>query len=318
MKKHIFGILSTYCIIFFLAGCKTGNVSQSLPPETTVKSFPQFLKEGHRGASGLEPENTIPAMIKAIEEGANVIEMDIHITKDNQVVVSHDHRINRSITLMQNGEEPLEDEKTKDILYQMNYSDILKYDVGTKFYSRFPERKNTKAHIPLLGELIDSVDKFTSKNKYPNVIYNIEIKATEGQDGYFQPEPTEFIDLVMQVIKQKNLAYNRFYLQSFDIRLLQKIKEKYPMVITGFLIGDKEKSIEENINQLGFTPQIYSPNYRFATEELIKKSHEAGMKLIPWTVNEIADMKNLINMGVDGIITDYPGRLTNVKKEVNR
>ncbi|PKD16389.1 hypothetical protein APR41_08550 [Salegentibacter salinarum] len=309
MKKSIF-YLWTFCIaIFCITGCKVKQDSSISPPETAIKSFPKFLNEGHRGASGLMPENTIPAMIKAIEEGANVIEVDVHISKDNQVVVTHDPQINRSISLLPNGEELEEGDTKKQFVYQMKYSEIRKFDVGTRFYSKFPDQESKKAYIPLLSELIDSVEQFTADYNYPQVIYNIEIKATPGKDGIYQPAPSEFVDLVMEVVRKKDLGNNRYYLQSFDIKLLQQIKRQYPNVITGFLTGSKEFSLEKNINLLGFTPQIYSPNFSLAKIELIEKSHRLGMKFVPWTVNSKADMERLIEMGVDGIITDYPDRL---------
>lgn len=314
MKKNILSVLTTCIVLFFLSGCKTGMDPQSPGPEIAIKSFPQFLSEGHRGARGLMPENTIPSMIKAIEEGSNVIEVDIHISKDKQVVVTHDPVINRTFTLKPNGEELAEENIEKHIIYKMDYSEIRKFDVGTKFHSGYPEQKKMKTYMPLLGELIDSVEQFTAKNNYPSVIYNIEIKATPEQDGFYQPAPPELIDLVMDVVMQKQLDNKRYYLQSFDIRLLQQIKRKYPQVIIGFLTGNKEKSLEENLEELGFTPQIYSPNYNLATAELIEKSHKREMKFVPWTVNLKADMERLIEMGVDGIITDYPDRLTQVRK----
>lgn len=314
MKKYILCLLTICSIILFFSGCKIKVDTQSAAPETIVEAFPEFLNEGHRGGSGLMPENTIPAMTKAIKEGANVIEVDVHISKDNQVVVTHDPLINRAISLKPNGEELPEGDAGRYIIYQMNYSDIRKFDVGTKFHPKFPNQKKINAYIPLLGELIDSVEQFTAKTHYPEVIYNIEVKATPTQDGFYQPAPPEFIDLLMGVIKRKGLNTDRYYLQSFDVRLLKQIKNKYPQVIIGFLTGDKESSLEDNINKLGFTPQIYSPNFSLATNELIEKSQESGMKFVPWTVDLKADMERLIEMGVDGIITDYPNRLNQLIK----
>jgi len=116
------------------------------------------------------------------------------------------------------------------------------------------------------------------------------------------------------VIKEKNLSNNRYYIQSFDIRQIQQVKQNYPEVVTGFLTGNKNVSFEENIKNIGFIPQIYSPSFNLATTELIEKSHKMGMKFVPWTVNEKADMERLIEMGVDGIITDYPDRLSQVRQ----
>lgn len=312
MKKYNFYLLGFFCLLL-LEGCKSQSSSPS--PQVVVEdSFPQFLHQGHRGTRGLMPENTIPSMIKAIEEGSNVIELDVHISKDKQVVVTHDPYINRLFTLMPNGQEIPEDEAKKHLIYQMEYSQIRQFDVGTKFHKGYPEQKKMKAYIPLLGELIDSVEQFTLSKKYPPVIYNIEVKADVNQDGIYQPAPAEYIDLVMGVVKEKNLNNNRYYLQSFDIRQIQQVNKKYPEVVIGFLTNNKELTFEENIENIGFTPQIYSPNFNLATTELIEKSHQQGMKFVPWTVNEKEDMERLIKMGVDGIITDYPDRLSQVRQ----
>jgi len=313
MKNFIFYLLAIFMMIF-VAGCKTQSTPAS-PMDVVEGSFPPFLHEGHRGARGLMPENTIPSMIKAIEEGSNVIELDVHVSKDNRVVVAHDPYINREFSLMPNGEEiPKEDEK-KYLIYQMDYSEIRQFDVGSKFRSEYPDQKKMKAYIPLLGELIDSVEQFISDKKYPSVIYNIEVKAEVDKDGFYQPTPEKFINLVMEVVKGKNLNNNRYYLQSFDIRQIQQVNKNYPDVVTGFLTSNKDMTFEENLQKIGFIPQIYSPNFNLAKPELIEKSHQKGMKFVPWTVNEITDMERLIQMGVDGIITDYPDRLTDVLRK---
>lgn len=313
MKTFTFYFIGTFLQIFLLTGCKTQPAIQS-PPEVVENSFPKFLHQGHRGTRGLMPENTIPSMIKAIEEGSNVVELDVHVTKDNQVVVTHDPYINGSFSLTPNGEEISEEDSKKYVIYQMNYSEIKQFDVGSKVHSEYPEQKKMKAHIPLLGDLIDSVEQFISEKNYPPVIYNIEVKANVDQDGYLQPAPEEYIDLIMEVVKAKKLNNTRYYLQSFDIRQIQEVNKNYPDVVVGFLTSNKDFTFEENLQKIGFTPQIYSPNFNLATPELIEKSHKKGMKFVPWTVNEKMDMERLIEMGVDGIITDYPDRLSQVKR----
>lgn len=287
-------------LVLIVARC-----AQDTHTQAVMDKFPAFYKEGHRGTRGLRPENTIPSMTKAIEDGANIIEVDIQISKDKQVLVAHDPHINRQISHLPDGTEIPEEDAHKYLLYQMPYDSIRQFDVGSKFHPGFPDQMKMRAYIPLLGELIDSVEQFTSRKGLQPVIYNIEIKARPDQDGVFQPAPEELIGLVMKVVKSKDID-NRFYIQSFDIRQIQEVHKHYPGVVTGFLTSDKESTLEDNLKKIGFTPEIYSPNYKLATRELVDKAHEHGMKFVPWTVNTLEEMKALKEMGVDGIITDYP------------
>jgi glycerophosphoryl diester phosphodiesterase len=290
---------------FLILSVFVARCAQDTHTQAVMKKFPAFYKEGHRGTRGFRPENTIPSMTRAIEDGANVIEVDIQISKDKQVLIAHDPHINRQISHLPDGSEIPEQDAHKYLLYQMPYDSIRRFDVGSKFHPGFPDQKKMRTYIPLLGELIDSVEQFTSRKGFKPVIYNIEIKARADQDGVFQPAPKELIALVMDVVKSKDID-NRFYLQSFDIRQIQEVHNNYPGVVTGFLTSDKESTLEDNLKKIGFTPEIYSPNYKLATPEMVNKAHDHGMKFVPWTVNTLEEMKTLKEMGVDGIITDYP------------
>jgi glycerophosphoryl diester phosphodiesterase len=294
-------------VMFLLVYCRPQS-----PEKVVTKYFPRFYKEGHRGTRGLMPENTIPSMKKAIDDGANIIEADVQISKDKQVMVAHDPYINRDFSLLPDGGEIPEGDAGTYILYQMNYSDIRKFDVGSKYHDGFPHQKKIPAYIPLLGELIDSVEEYTARKGLPAIIYNIEIKSDPDQDGFYQPHPEELVALVMNVLTEKQIV-NRFYIQSFDVRQLQQVHERYPEVVTGFLTGNKDASFEDNLKRIGFQPQIYSPHYSLATPELIKQCHDRGMKFVPWTVNTSEEMKELIKIGADGIITDYPNLLSELK-----
>lgn len=302
MKKSVQFLLFVLGVTF-LMGC-----GAELSQQTDMDHFPVFYKEGHRGARGLMPENTIASMKKAIEDGANIIEVDIQISKDHKVMVAHDPYINRQISLLPDGEEIPESHAKRYVLHQMPYDSIRAFDVGSKYHSGFPQQKKIKTYIPLLGELIDSVEQFTREKGFTPVIYNIEIKATPQEDGFLQPPPAKLIDLVMDVVKSKDIG-RRFYIQSFDIRQIQEVHDRYPGVITGFLTSSKDASLEENLRNIGFVPDIYSPNYKLATRELVEQAHAKGMKFVPWTVNTLEEMKDLKAMGVDGIITDYPNLL---------
>jgi glycerophosphoryl diester phosphodiesterase len=290
--------------------CAMHSVAQT-SDSTIPDSFPKFFREGHRGARGLMPENTIPSMKRAIDEGANVLEVDVYITRDKRVVVAHDPHVNRVFSRMPDGSEIAEADARKYILHQMDYADIRKFDVGSKPHPNFPQQENVRTYMPLLGELIDSVEAYTAQKGLPKIIYNVEIKADPKNDGQYQPEPAELVDLVMNVIRARDIG-NRFYIQSFDVRQIQEVHKRYPGVVTGFLSGNKDMSLQDNLEWIGFRPDIYSVHYSLVTPELVKACQQLGMKFIPWTVNDAEDMKRLIEMGVDGIITDYPDRLTAV------
>src|SRR5687767_12063158 len=153
MKSYPFALL-----LFFAIAISSCSVAQktALP-----KNFPVFYKEGHRGTRGLMPENTIPSMIKAIEDGANVIEIDVYTSKDGKVIVTHDPSVNFKHSLSPDGTELSKQEAKKFIFHQMYYEDIRKFDVGSKFYKAFPQQKKIAAYIPLLGDLIDSIELYT-------------------------------------------------------------------------------------------------------------------------------------------------------------
>lgn len=275
---------------------------------STIMAQPSFYKEGHRGGTGLMPENTIPAMKSGIEAGANVIEVDVYTSKDGQVIITHDPHINWKISLTKDGKELTEEEAKKYPVHQMNYAEIRQFDVGSKLYPAFPDQKKVKTYIPLLGELIDSVEQFTKNRKLSNVIYNIELKTSTAFDSVYNSKPEELVDAVMAVVKSKKIG-DRFYIQSFDKRPLQYVHKKYPKVTIGFLVGNTDP-YEENIRQLGFVPHIYSPHFKLLTPELVQKCKSDKSKLIVWTVNTKEDMKRIKDMGVDGIITDYPNWLS--------
>lgn len=265
----------------------------------------QLIKQGHRGCRGYLPENTIPAMKKALDMGSHVLELDVVISHDKKVVVSHDPYMNADFMLKPSGDSISVAESKKLLLYGMDYKEIKSYDAGTKHNAHFPEQQNFKTYKPLLAEMIDSVDAYARENKLPMPRYNIEIKSQPKTDKIEQPEPQEFVDLVMEVCK-KHKILDRMNIQSFDVRPLQLLHKQQPAVKLAYLNANA-KSLEENLNDLGFTPNYYSPYYKSVTADIVKLCHEQGMLIIPWTVNTKAEIDALVALGVDGIITDYPG-----------
>jgi len=300
MKK----IISLLCFLPMISCSHHINSSYS-PLGAGGKDF-VFDKEGHRGCRGLMPENTIPAFLKAIDLNVTTLEMDAVITKDSQVIISHEPFFNHEITTKPNGDTVKENEERSLNIYQMNYAEVLTYDVGLKPHPRFPQQQKMHAVKPLLKDVIDSAEAYILLQKKPPVFYNIETKCSPDGDGIYHPKPAAFVELIMGVIKQKKIE-TRVIIQSFDIRSLQYVHEHYPSVNTSLLIEDSDKRpFAQQLKLLGFIPTIYSPDYSLITPLLVKQCHDTGIRLIPWTVDDKIEIEKLKNLGIDGIITDYP------------
>lgn len=260
-----------------------------------VNSVHAFDWQGHRGARGLFPENTIEAMKEALKFPINTLELDVVISKDQQVVVSHEPWMSEEICQTADGKNVKDREYN---LYKMTYEEIAKFDCGSKIHPRFQQQAKIKTKKPLLKDLLSELIK-SNKN------FSIEIKSTveDERDG-FQPDYKKMTDLVMAVIK-KSLNQKQVMIQSFDWRVLKYLHEKYPKYKTAALIEEKFKA-EEVIKNLGFKPTVFSPSYDMLTKEIIAYFHQQKVLVIPWTVNQLAHMEELKKLGVDGIITDYP------------
>lgn len=268
-----------------------------------------FDKQGHRGCRGIMPENTIPAMLKAVELGVTTLEMDIVFTKDSVAILSHEPFFNHEITTGPGGKYIDEKDERKYNIYQMGYKETQQYDVGLKPHPRFASQQKVKTTKPSLAALIDSVELYLSINNLPKVDYNIETKTSPATDNIYHPAPEEFVMQLMKVIKSKGIE-NRVIIQSFDFRTLQVLHKHYPAVRTAMLIEDYDKrTLAKQLKALGFTPTIYSPAYSLVNKEMVEACHSKKIKIIPWTVNDKATIDALKLLGVDGIISDYPNLL---------
>lgn len=276
----------------------------------TSQTATPFSIEGHRGARGYLPENTIESFIKALELGADTLELDVVISKDRKVVVSHEPWFSSVISLDPNGRRVERSKERENNIFLMTYAEIRKWDVGSLGNPAFPEQKQMKAYKPLLSEVFKEVDSFTTSKKLPLAHYNIEIKVETDGDGKFQPPPAEFAALVLKEIKKAKMD-SRVKVQSFDVRPLQEVRKIDPSMKIALLVGNKV-GIETSIERLGFNPFAYSPHFLFVDEATVKFCREKGIKLVPWTVNEIADLEKMKPFDLDGIITDYPDRAVKV------
>ncbi len=300
-----------FCL--FCLSCKHPNEYQNRVstieniPESELLTKPNFDLQGHRGARGLMPENSIEGCLKAIELGVNTLELDLVITKDSQVVVSHEPYFNALICTGRQGDTLTEEQGRKMNIYAMVLAEVQSCDCGSMGHPKFPSQKKLKTYKPTLRELVQATENYSKKNRKGTLLlYNIEIKSDLKTDSIDHPKPDVFVDLVYQELKNLRII-ERTTVQSFDERALQEMKKLNEEISLAFLVENR-LPLKENIKKLGFIPTIYSPDYQRLTESEIKQAHDMGMKVIPWTVNEPKDMIRLQKWKVDGLITDYPDR----------
>ena len=270
--------------------------------------------QGHRGCRGLYPENTIQAMLKAIDLGVSTLELDVVITKDKQVILSHEPFMSAEISTNPEGKSiTAAQEKTYNI-YQLDYAAVQTWDVGLKPHPRFPQQEKTPATKPLLADVIDAVEAYIRMHNLPPVQYNIETKSDPEGDDSYHPKPAEFVNLVLAVIQGKGIA-PRTIIQSFDLRTIQLVHKQYPQLKTAFLVENTSaKKLNTQLKTLGFIPTIFSPAYQFVDQKLVDNCHKKGMQVIVWTVNTLPEMQKMLDLGVDGIISDYPNLFSALKQ----
>lgn len=270
-----------------------------------------FDFEGHRGCRGLMPENTIPAFKKALDLGVTTLELDVCISKDHQVVVSHEPYMNNLFCSKPDGSPVTKAEEKSLNLYTMTYDEIKKYDSGIRGNVLYPEQQKLATYKPLLKDMIAACEAYIKEHKLKPVKYNIEIKSEEQEYGISQPKTVEeFSDLVYKEI-MKQLPPERVVLQSFDFNVLkywnlQFKNKKYKKVTLSALV--ENEMVDSTLEKLGFLPDIFSPYYKNLIKRRVDMCHEKGIKVVPWTVNDVETMKAMIAIGVDGLISDYPNR----------
>ena len=274
----------------------------------TVK---EFDLQGHRGYRGLYPENSTIGFLKSLDVGVNTIELDVVISKDKHVVVSHEPWISKNICIDQNGNRIINDKENFNI-YSMEYNEIKKFDCGIIGNEKFPDQKKISVFKPTLNYVIKIIENYIKEKGYKPVNYNIEIKSSNETDLIFHPDVKEFSELVVNNIKN-NKILERTTIQSFDFRVLKYINKNYPQIGLSVLVSENYDP-QKNLDDLSFLPDIYSPNYKFINKEDLEYLKKKKIKIIPWTVNSYSDIAKILNLGVDGIISDYPERVLEIKK----
>lgn len=262
--------------------------------------------QGHRGARGLRPENTWPAFARAIELGVTALEMDVVIAGDGEVVVSHEPWFSATLCREPSG-RPVRPFRRYN-LYQMTYAEIARFDCGSRRHPRFPHQEPVPAPKPRLRDVLHQAEAYAASLKRPPLRYSIEIKSRPDWEGRYHPDPETFVRQVQAVVAACGVTA-RTTLLSFDVRVLQVAQRLFPDLAVSLLVERRDqRSLEAQLERLGFVPEVYGPHFRLVTASLVAAVHAHGMRLIPWTVNRVADMQRLLRLGVDGLITDYPDR----------
>jgi len=302
MKNHLLH-LTWGAAIFLLAACTPRPANT--PAMNTSATFDW---QGHRGARGLAPENTVPSFLKALEFPlVSTLELDVVVSKDRQLIVSHEPWLSHEICSHDGGKAVQKNEEETLNILQMTAAEIAAFDCGSRGHTRFPEQTAMPAYKPTLKEVVKAVEDYCAARNRPLPQYNIEIKSRPEWDEVKTPAPADFAGLLVEEVKRLGIA-KRACIQSFDPRSLRAVQQLAPDMVMALLVENLD-GLEKNVRELGFVPTVYSPYFKLVNAETVKNAHAQKMRIIPWTVNETADMEALIRLGVDGIITDYPNRI---------
>ncbi len=271
-----------------------------------------FDLQGHRGAMGLKPENTLPSFYKAVDLGVSTIEFDLAVSREHRLVISHEPWFRSNICLQPDGSPIPREEERSFRLYEYDYETIAQFDCGSLQHPSHPDQKNFFASKPLMVDAIEAVDEYVRSLGREPVRFNIELKSNPAWYGTLIPNPEVFARLLHEELLKlerelETPILERISIQSFDPRTLHSFRDIAPTVPL-VILRSTEETVDEHIDHFGFLPEIYSPNYRILTPEHVTRAHDLGMLVIPYTVNKPEDMQRMVDYGVDGLITDYPNR----------
>ena len=246
---------------------------------------------GHRGARARMPENTLPAFEYAIEVGVDVLELDLAVTKDNVLVVSHDPILHAPVCT-----GPVE----SAVIHELTLKQVKEWDCGAVQNPGFKQQKTIPGtRMPTL----DEVFALAPKGKFE---FNIETKIFIDHPLY-SPPPVEFARLVVDAVKRHKLE-KRVMIQSFDFRTLVEARKLAPEIRLSALYEQGSKDFV-TLSKEGAKAEIVSPQYRLVTTDKVIAAHAKGLQVVPWTANKPEDWDKLIRAGVDGIISDDPAAL---------
>jgi len=266
------------------------SVFAFIPLLAQVAEQPRILVHGHRGARARRPENTIPAFEYAIQEGVDALEMDMAVTKDNVIVISHDPILEAPVC---NGPKP------KAVIHELTLAEVRQWDCGAVKNPLFANQK------PVPGTRMPTLDDVFRLAGRGNFDYNIETKSFPDKPEY-TPSPEEFARMVLVKIREYKIE-KRIILQSFDFRTLVAMKKLAPEIRLSALTETDQRDFPPIAKEA--QADIISPNFRLVTPAKVEAAHQAGLQVVPWTVNTPDDWDRMIQAKVDAIISDDPAEL---------
>jgi glycerophosphoryl diester phosphodiesterase len=247
---------------------------------------------GHRGARAVLPENTIPAFAYAIDQGADAIEMDVAVTRDDVLVISHDPVLNPEICRSPGG--------GSQVIRRLTFAQLRRWDCGSLVNPRFPNQK------PVPGTPIPALEEVFALANRGNFLFNIEAKLFPDHPE-FTPTPERFAELLLAAIDRHNLR-PRVIVQSFDFRILINMRSLAPDIRLSALVEDENLGDFVSVARSA-RAQIIAPEKGLVTPAKVVAAHQAVLQVIPWTANTPQDWDPLLAAGIDAIITDDPAAL---------
>jgi glycerophosphoryl diester phosphodiesterase len=284
-----------------------------------------FDLQAHRGGRGLAPENTLAAFEQAVALGVDTLELDVGLSADGQVVISHDLALNPDHTRDAQGAWL---PQAGPLIRELTVAQLQRYDVGrlrpeSAYGRQFATQQSADGQrIPTLAALFEDMKRLGATR----VRFNIETKTDPTRPGD-TAAPDAIVDALLAEVDRAGVA-SRTTIQSFDWRTLARVGQRAPQVTRAYLSsprtladarwthglalsdhGSPARLVKAAAGTSAAAPVTWSPAFKDLTAELVKEAHALGLKVLPWTVNQPEDMQRLIGMNVDGIITDYPDRL---------
>lgn len=274
----------------------------------------QVEVHGHRGARSKFPENSIPGFIYATEIGVTAMELDVVVTRFGDVIVSHEPWFNEEICTLPNGQRIPSGVCLS--FFEMPIDEIQSYDCGSLRHPRFHLQQLQASIKPTLREVVQAAEHVSRPLGCSPVEFNIEIKHDPALIGSYFPTESWAVQKVLHEIEELGIA-NRSIIQSFSAEVMELVHAaKVNELRTAFLM-EEDVDFKTAMSRISFVPDIYSPTHIYLTQDAIDQAHEARVKVVPWTVNDAAQMRSLVEWGVDGLITDDPQLFLDVLKEAH-
>jgi glycerophosphoryl diester phosphodiesterase len=264
--------------------------------------------QGHRGARGHAPENTLPSFELAVSMGVDTLELDVGVTRDGVVVIHHDRRLNADVA-RKDGQWVA---SPAPLIHALSFSETQLYDVGrirpgSEYAARFPHQK------PIDGTRIPRLDELLAKMRSGKVRFNLETKLVpQAPDETLAPEP--FARAVIAEVRKAGVA-QRTTIQSFDFRTLKVVEREAPEIATAYLTSGKN-SDPAKVHEAG--ARVWSPDFRDLDAQKVAQARKLGLRIIAWTVNEPDEIQRVLALKLDGIISDYPDRVRAALKETRK